>query len=594
MAGLIGLRTWKAGIEFRNIRFEKNGKMMSPRVFTEPSEQVSYNWDMLRPAGVKASFAIDSTAGYNGKNAQVITFESGSGKVGVANRGLNRWGIAVRKGQKFQGRLYLKETQLSGPVTVALQSADGSKTYASKTLTNIGADWQKFPFEFTASEADSKAKLTITLSSKGKLWVDQVVLMGTGKDQFAGLPIRADIGNALVAQGLTFLRYAGTMVNSPEYRFKKMIGDPDKRPLYRGHWNHYSTNGFGIEEFLQYCEAANITPCFAINIYETPEDMADMVEYFNGDASTKWGAIRAKNGHPKAYGVKYIEIGNEEVLFNGDSKEGYEEYVTRFKLLHQAMKQKDNALILIHSAWWRPASPNMEYVFKELNGKADYWDLHVGGDNPNEGLETDKKLTEMIGMFRKWDPATKMQIAVFEENGSKHGMQRALGHATNLNAIRRHNEYVLTSSPANALEPYLQNDNDWNQGQIFFTPTQVWGMPPFYSQKMQSENHLPLRVHSASEGGLDVTATRSEDGKTLALHVVNTGVEARQAEISITGFDGNRSNVQIFTLSGELTAENSPQKPEAYRTIESKGTLAGNAPGYDFPPHSYTILKLKR
>jgi len=83
------------------------------------------------------------------------------------------------------------------------------------------------------------------------------------------------------------------------FLFKNMIGDPDKRPPYRGHWNHYSTNGFGIEEFLRYCEATNITPSFAVNIYETPQDMADMIEYLNGDASTPWGAKRAKNGHPK-------------------------------------------------------------------------------------------------------------------------------------------------------------------------------------------------------------------------------------------------------------------------------------------------------
>lgn len=90
-----------------------------------------------------------------------------------------------------------------------------------------------------------------------------------------------------------------TLADQSLFLFKNMIGDPDKRPPYRGHWNHYSTNGFGIEEFLRYCEATNITPSFAVNIYETPQDMADMIEYLNGDASTPWGAKRAKNGHPK-------------------------------------------------------------------------------------------------------------------------------------------------------------------------------------------------------------------------------------------------------------------------------------------------------
>lgn len=421
-----------------------------------------------------------------------------------------------------------------------------------------------------------------------------MVLTGTGKEQFKGLPIRADIGNMLVAQGLTFLRYAGTMVNSPEYKFKNMIGDPDKRPPYRGHWNHYTTNGFGIEEFLKYCEVTSITPSFAVNIYETPQDMAEMVEYLNGAVSTPWGAKRAANGHPKPYGVKYIEIGNEEVIFNGDSKKAYEEYVQRFNVLYSAMKQKDSTLKFVNAAWWRPGSPNMEYIFRELNGKADYWDLHVGGDDPKSGLYTDKQLVEMLGQLKQWDPQTRMKIAVFEENGSRHDIQRALGHATNLNAIRRHSESVLTSSPANALQPYQQNDNDWDQGQVFFTADQVWGMPPFYSQKMQAEQHLPLRVQTDVEGPLDVTATRSEDGKILMLHVVNTGGDALHTSIEFTGFEGRKAVTEVLAISGTLDFRNTPEEPEKHKSITSKIILNGDVPDYNFPPHSYAIIKFIR
>ncbi len=596
LKGKIGLRTWKSGLEFRNLFAEDNGNPDSLTLNLSENEHISYNWDVIHEKEVNATFNVDSTTSYNGKYSQVINFTNGTGRAGITNRGLNRWGIAIRGKQVFQGRLYLKAQKLKGTVYVALENADGSKTYAVEKINGISGSWKKFSFNLTSNTTDKNARLSIYINSKGKLWVDQVVLMGAGEDQFKGLPIRADIGNMLVKQGVTFLRYAGTMVNSPEYRFKNMIGDPDKRPPYRGHWNRYSTNGFGIEEFLQFCEATSITPCFTINIYETPQDMADMVEYLNGDVVMKWGAIRSKNGHPKPYGVKYIEIGNEEVLFNGDKKEAYEEYVARFNLLFDAMKQKDSTLKIIHSAWWRPASSNMEYVFKQLNGKADYWDLHVGGDDPKAGLETDKQITGMLRLMKQWDPETKMKIAVFEENGSKHGMQRALGHATNLNAIRRHGENVLTSSPANALQPYLQNDNDWDQGQIFFTPDQVWGMPPFYSQKMQAENHLPLLVESQVEGNLDVTAARSENGKILILHVVNTGTDPVNTDLDLSGFEGSKPEVEISMLAGDLTARNTPGQPEQYQPLISKVLHEGNENGmsYDFPAQSYTIMKFSR
>ena len=44
---------------------------------------------------------------------------------------------------------------------------------------------------------------------------------------------------------------------------------------------------------------------------KTPQDAANEVEYFNGSADTRWGSVRAKNGHPEPYHVKYWEVGNE-------------------------------------------------------------------------------------------------------------------------------------------------------------------------------------------------------------------------------------------------------------------------------------------
>jgi len=446
-------------------------------------QYISNKWDAVKNTTDSDLYAIDLVNPFNGKNSQSIQYVSGTGKAGIANLSLNRWGIAVKEGQTFQGRLYLRAQNLTGSVTVALQSQDGAKTYATKTIDQITEDWSKYPFTLIASTTDPKARFVILMENTGKLWVDQVVLMQTGEEQFKGLPLRADIGDAMVAEGLTFLRYAGTMVNAPEYRFKKMIGDPDKRMPYKGHWYNYSTNGFGIEDFLKFSEKAGFTAAFAINIEETAADAADMVEYLNGDISTVWGAKRAANGHPEAFNVKYIEIGNEEVIFEGDDYNTYMHYIQRFNALYDAMHAKDSSIKFIHSAWWRPGSANMKMVFDSLNGKATYMDYHPWADDATAGTNIDKELTDMQNYFLTWDPKTTMKCVIFEENGNLHNMQRALGHATTLNAVRKHSDFVFTSCPANALQPYLQNDNGWDQGQIFFTPSKVWGMPPFYAQQ---------------------------------------------------------------------------------------------------------------
>jgi hypothetical protein len=187
-----------------------------------------------------------------------------------------------------------------------------------------------------------------------------------------------------------------------------------------------------------------------------------------------------------------------------------------------------------------------------------------------------------------------MKIAVFEENGGLHNLQRALGHATNLNAVRRMGDFVLTSTPANGLQPDGQNDNGWDQGQIFFTSDKVWGQPPFYAQQMAAAVYQPLLIKTITTGSLDVTATKSEDGKTIVLHVVNTSNSSKNAELELQQFVPH-SKAVVYTLSGDPAAENTAEDPEKIKTVTSELEMpaSGNA-AFTFKPHSYTIIKFER
>lgn len=589
--GKTALRTWNADASFRNLKIEANDKKEDVEFATEPTYAVSQQWEAIQ-SDAKAMFMHDNKEAFNGQHSQTIELLTNGGIAGISNSSLNGWGIDVAKGQKFQGRLYLKSPNLKGNVKVALQNTDGTKEYAVKEISGITNQWEKYTFELTSDTDDKNARFAIYIDQPGKLWIDQVTLMNVSQNQFKGLPYRKDIGEAMEKQELTFLRYGGTMINAPEYRFKKMIGDPDKRPPYRGHWYRYSTNGFGIEDFLKFCEAAGFTASFAINIEESPEDMADMIEYLNGATSSEWGAKRAANGHPEPYNVKYIGIGNEEVLFNGDRRDEYEHYIERFNLIHDAIKSKDPSISLINTAWWRPGSPNMEMVFKALDGKADYWDYHPWADQLTNGMEVDRELQRMQEMFLKWNPNTTMKCAIFEENGNTHNIQRVLGHVTVQNAVRRAGDFVLTSCAANALQPYKQNDNGWDQGQIFFTPSQVWGMPPYYAQQMASKYHLSQRVFSSADASLDVTATRDKQGNMLVLHVANIHGKAISANLDIAGFE-NAKSVKAIYLAGKLSDVNTPEEPERIVPKEKSIPFTNNMV-YTFEPYSYTIISITK
>ncbi|RYG17585.1 alpha-L-arabinofuranosidase, partial [bacterium] len=215
----------------------------------------------------------------------------------------------------------------------------------------------------------------VAIDRPGTLWLDQTVLLDAPEDRYEGLPIRKDIAQAMLGSGITYLRYGGTMVNAPGYRWKSMIGDPDRRPPYAGHWYSCSTNGFGIFDFLRFCEKAKLRASFAINVDETPEDAADLAEYLTGPVTSPWGRRRAQDGHPTPYRVDSIEIGNEEAIGNPDA-EALARYATRFRLLADAIHRKNPNLKLVCGAWWVPDSPAMKTVFDAIDGKAAAWDFH--------------------------------------------------------------------------------------------------------------------------------------------------------------------------------------------------------------------------
>jgi len=595
-AGSVGIRTWNSRASFRNLIVRTGGREVTDalsRPAAAPAmDAVSGMWTGYRTGAAAGHFGWEADDPFNSLHSQQIAHAGGSGTVGIFNLGLNRWGLSVRAGARYAGRLYVRrhagDSGQAAGLTVALQSRDGTVTYARASLKPAGRSWERRAFSLISNADDPHARFAIFLERPGAAVVDQVALMPTGRDLFHGLPVRADIGNAMQSEGLTFLRYGGSMVNAPGYRWKSMVGDPDRRPQYAGTWYPCSINGFGIEEFVRFCESAHIEPAFAINIEETTQDAADLVSYLNGPVSSEWGRRRAQNGHSAPYGVKFIEIGNEEAT--------NEHYLERFKALEAAIRHADPALQLVIGAWWEPDNPVSRRIVEQLEGKAALWDVHVGGDSLNDGRAVDALFTRMERLVRQWAPGTALKACVFEENGGRHDLQRALGHALILNATERHGDFVVMDCPANCLQPLGQNDNGWDQGQIFFTSDRVWGMPPYYAEQMAARNHLLLRVQSSVEGAadLDVTATRSEDGRTLALKVVNAGARPVAAALRLGAFSRPATTGQVWTISGDLTGVNDAAHPEAICWKQSPVRLGVETAPVVFPAASYTILRLRR
>src|SRR5882724_7635219 len=118
-----------------------------------------------------------------------------------------------------------------------------------------------------------------------------------------------------------------------------MIGPRAHRPPYEGHWYPYSSNGWGIFDFLNFCEAAEFPGIPDVDINEAPQDLVDFIEYANGSTNSAWGAQRVADGHPQPYNLKYLELGNEERVDDV--------YFEKFKAIATAIWAQDPDIILI-------------------------------------------------------------------------------------------------------------------------------------------------------------------------------------------------------------------------------------------------------
>jgi alpha-L-arabinofuranosidase len=604
------------GVCLEDVNHEIYGGLYSQMIFgesfqeppvatTDPRGQVSGMWQAVTHGTAIAAFSLDSQRPFTGTQSQRMSFIRGQGDVGLENCGLNHWGMNFIAGKSYEGQVWIRA---DAPTTliVALQSDDGTKTYALQPLDAPVGNWTRLDFSLTPDTSDSKGKFALVLNRPCSVTFGYVFLQPGFWGRFKDLPVRKDVVEALINEGVAIMRYGGSMVNASEYRWKNMIGPRDRRPPYPGHWYPYSSNGWGVIDFLNLCEAANIVPVPDLNINESPRDLADFVEYVNGPADSEWGARRAADGHPAPYRLTHLELGNEERVD--------ETFAAKFNAAAEAIWSKDRGIILVAGDFsYKQKITDPDHVagadsgIRNFNGQRrildfarehnrEVWfDVHVW----SEGLQPSADLSVLPSYVNSIDTianGSNHKVVVFELNANTHGQIRALANAITINTIRRDKRIPVVIS-ANALQPDGQNDNGWDQGLLFLDPSHVWLQPPGYAIQMQARTNLQqlLRCEVGKDSHLDVTATRSEDGKTLILQVVNPG-SAESAAISFAGFMTRKSYAQVTCLTATSNADvNTAESPDALSPSESDLAfrLGDRKIEYRFPAQSFTVVRFE-
>lgn len=606
--GMMGLRTWQREARFRNLTTTSGGETRKLEfAFTASgkwADGVSGMWRALRRGSARGEFQIAEQNAFSGHQSQRLTFISGDGELGVENQSLNRWGMNLLRGKSYEGFVCVRATQPTERF-VALESRDGAKIYAEKRLRVSGSDWQRLDFTLKPAETDQAGRFAIKLKKPGSVTLGYAFLQPGAWGRFKGLPTRRDVAEGLINQGITVLRQGGCMANAPEYRWKKMIGPREQRPPYVGWWYPYSSNGWGIFDFLNFCEAAGFLAIPDVNMGETPQDMADFVEYANGPKDSEWGRKRAAAGHPASYRLKYLQLGNEEQV--------NEDYWRKFQPMAEAIWAKDPTIILVVGDFAYGQKIEDPFNFQGAAGRITslaaqqkilqlakqhqrevWFDVHINTDGPRP--DWGGTMSYIDSLARIADGA-KHRVVIFEFNAGNHSQRRALANAMAINAVERDGRIPIAVS-ANCLQPDGQNDNDWNQGLLFLNPSQVWLQPPGYVTQMFSRDYLPQSVQCeviAASNSLDVSAKRSENGRTVVLQAVNPTDKPVTAQIQLAGLAPRKSAAQVTGLAGSLDARNTAARRDAIvpQQRQWQHGFTNGLTRYTFPPSSVTVLRLE-
>jgi len=530
-------------------------------------------------------------------------------------RGVRQGRIPARRNVGYHGSFWLKTPDYDGAVTLALgQDQEGGRTYASQVIAKVTTDdaWRQYTFTLTPSESDPLAKLTILFDGKGRLWLDQVSLLPG--DAVGG--VRADVLDRVKALKPAFVRWPGGNV-AQDYHWQWGIGPRDRRPSWinKAWWNEREPSDFGSDEFIAFCRTIGAEPHVVVNVEgagATPEEAAAWVEYMNGPPDSKYGAMRAANGHREPFGVKTWELGNE---IWGDWVRGYSDaatYARNYLRYRDAMRAVDPSIRFI--AVGRDRTDWNDQLLALAGGSIDLLSIHHY-DGPSEQqdarmlmarpLHWETYYRELGQLIRARAPGANIKLIVNEWNSvlpmpRQHSMEAALYAARLMNVFERSGGLVAMSAVSDLVNGWPGGIIQAGRHGVHVTPT--YRVAQLYNEHLGAER-LEAAVESPTfdvpEGPsgvpwVDVTASRSSDGRRCFVKAVNTNADApARVRITIDGWPAAARATQHTLSAPTLHTANTFATPDAV-AVTSATIAAGPQFTVDLPRGSVAVVVLDR
>jgi alpha-L-arabinofuranosidase len=570
------------------------GELIQNRIFMDSSSSPTA-WSVVQSSGSSGSIALDSTNQVNtvalttSLKLSITTVASG-GRVGVANSGF--WGIPVRPNTTYEASFYAQaDSTFSGPLTVDIESNDGSTVYASATVSSISTSWQKYSVTLTTGNvtASETNRFVIGAANTGTIWFNLVSLFPpTWNNHTNGT--RPDLMQLLSDMKPSFLRFPGGNFLEGEtladyFPWKKSIGDLSQRPGHADPWGYRSSDGMGLLEYLVWCEDLGMSPVLAVYagyalngdhvtvgttaFNQIIQDALDEIQYATGSTSTTWGAQRSADGHPNPFTIQYVEVGNEDFFDKSGS------YDSRFTAIYDAIKA---------------AYPNIKVIATTTvtSRTPDVYDQHFY-PSPS-GMESRSTL---YNTYSRSAPKIFVGEYASQEGKPSPDMNSALGDAAFLTGLERNSDVVVMSCYA----PLFANVNDlnWNTNLIAFDALNSYGSPSYYMLKTFAQNigDVVVPTQLSGIGGLYFVASKSTSSGTIYLKVVNPSSSTVNTQIVLnTGSSVTSTGTATVISASSTSATNSLSNPKNIVPVTTQLTGLGASFNYSFAAYSITVLKL--
>lgn len=604
------------GVFFEDINYAADGGLyaeliqnrgfeyaLSDKEGRDKSWNSSKSWSV---EGNQNTFTLDSISPIHENNKHYAVLKTAEVGKGFSNEGFD--GIALKAKDKYDFSFFVRNlAPAHTKLLIRLVGKNGEK-YAETTINSNSSSWKKYKAVLVSNTTATDAKLKIVPQNTGSIALDMISLFPqkTFKGRKNGL--RADLAQTIADIQPKFMRFPGGCVAHGDgidniYHWKNTIGPLESRKPQRNLWGYHQSMGLGYFEYFQFCEDMGAAPLPVVaagvpcqnsgvggagqqggipmcDMDDYVQDVLDLIEYANGAVNTKWGKKRAEAGHPKPFNLKYVGIGNEDLI-----TDIFEE---RFTMIFNAVKAKHPEITVIGTVG----------PFYEGTDYNEGWAI---ADKLNIQM-VDEHYYESVGWFINnqdfYDTYDRSKAKVYLGEyaaflpGRPNNIETALAEALYLTSIERNGDVVSMASIAPMLAK--EGHTQWNPDIIYFNNSEVKPTVGYQVQKMYGNNagdvYLPNKI-TLSEGNesvqkrIGVSVVCDTQSNDLILKLVNMLPVAVNTQLNLKNLGVTASNASRILLTGT---------PDSKTALPKTDTIAVNE---DFsaalPAYSFTLIRIK-